>query len=57
MSQTYCTVRRGGPLSLTTAAECGARRVTYATSVFRETMAALDEIAADIHASLPEARH
>lgn len=49
------TVRRGGPLSLATAAECGARRVTYATSVFREVMAALDTIAADIHATLPVA--
>ena len=47
------TVRRGGPLSLDTAAEGGALRVTYATSVFRETMAALDEIAADIHGSIP----
>ncbi len=49
------TVRRGGPLSLATAAGCGARRVTYATSVFRETMAALDAIVTDIHASLPRA--
>lgn len=51
------TVRRGGPLSLATAAECGVRRVTYATSVFRETMAALDAIAADIHGSIPAASH
>jgi 2-methylisocitrate lyase-like PEP mutase family enzyme len=47
------TVRRGGPISLITAAQAGARRVTYATSIFRETMAALDEIAADIWASIP----
>lgn len=51
------TVRRGGPLSLATAAECGARRATYATSVFRETMAALDAIAADIHSALPQTTH
>jgi 2-methylisocitrate lyase-like PEP mutase family enzyme len=47
-------VRRGGPVSLGAAAEAGVRRVTYATSVFRETMAALDQIAADIRASIPE---
>jgi 2-methylisocitrate lyase-like PEP mutase family enzyme len=47
------TVRRGGPISLIAAATAGARRVTYATSIFRETMAALDQIATDIRASIP----
>ncbi|MCI0438897.1 MAG: isocitrate lyase/phosphoenolpyruvate mutase family protein [Chloroflexi bacterium] len=47
------TVRRGGPISLAAAAQAGARRVTYATSIFRETMAALDQIATDIRASIP----
>jgi 2-methylisocitrate lyase-like PEP mutase family enzyme len=45
------TVRRGGPLSLDAAAQAGARRATYATSVFRETMTALDGIVTDIRAS------
>jgi 2-methylisocitrate lyase-like PEP mutase family enzyme len=49
------TVRRGGPLSLDAAAEAGARRATYATSVFRETMTALDAIVADIHSAIPRA--
>jgi 2-methylisocitrate lyase-like PEP mutase family enzyme len=48
------TVRRGGPLALDAAAAAGARRVTYATSLFRETMAALDEIAAGIRAAIPD---
>ncbi len=47
------TVRRGGPLSVAGAAQAGARRVTYATSIFREVMAALDQIATDIRASIP----
>ena len=47
------TVRRGGPLSLDAAAEAGVRRVTYATSIFREMMTALDAIATDIHAAIP----
>jgi 2-methylisocitrate lyase-like PEP mutase family enzyme len=47
------TVRRGGPVSLAAAAHAGVRRVTYATSIFRETMNALDQIAADIRASIP----
>lgn len=46
------TVRRGGPLSIADAAKAGARRVTYATSIFREMMTALDQIAADIRASI-----
>lgn len=45
------TVRRGGPLSLDVAASAGARRVTYATSLFRDTMNALDGIAAEIRAA------
>ncbi|HEX5416313.1 MAG TPA: isocitrate lyase/phosphoenolpyruvate mutase family protein [Chloroflexota bacterium] len=49
------TVRRGGPLSLVDAAQAGARRATYATSVFREIMTALDQIAADIRAAIPGA--
>jgi 2-methylisocitrate lyase-like PEP mutase family enzyme len=46
-------VRRGGPLSLTDAAQAGARRVTYATSVFREVVTFIDQVAADIRASIP----
>ena len=49
-------VRRGGPISVIAAAEAGARRVTYATTIFRETMAALDQIATDIRASIPAVR-
>lgn len=48
------TVQRGGPISLEAAAAAGARRVTYATSIFRETMAALDAIAADIRLAIPD---
>ncbi|MCK9486473.1 MAG: isocitrate lyase/phosphoenolpyruvate mutase family protein [Dehalococcoidia bacterium] len=47
------TVRRGGPLSLQAAAAAGARRATYATSLFRDTMGALDTIAAEIRAEVP----
>lgn len=47
------TVRRGGPLSLRAAREAGARRVTYATSLFRDTMNALDAFATEIRADLP----
>ncbi|MCC6236032.1 MAG: isocitrate lyase/phosphoenolpyruvate mutase family protein [Dehalococcoidia bacterium] len=50
------TVRRGGPLSLDAAAAAGARRVTYATSLFRDTMNALDLIAAEIRAAAPGKR-
>lgn len=46
-------VRRGGPISNVGAAQAGARRVTYATSIFREMMTALDQIAVDIRASIP----
>lgn len=45
-------LRRGGPLSVAAAAAAGARRATYATSIFRETMTALDQIAADIQAQV-----
>jgi 2-methylisocitrate lyase-like PEP mutase family enzyme len=41
-------VRRGGPLSLERLAALGVRRVTYATSLFRETTAWLDGIAHEI---------
>lgn len=47
------TVRRGGPLSLGAAAEAGARRVTYATSIFREMMTAVEQIATAIHEAVP----
>ena len=50
------TVRRGGPLSLHQAAAIGLRRVTYATSIFRETMAALESIAAEVQAEGGEVR-
>lgn len=42
------TLRRGGPLSIETARAAGAQRATYATSLFRDTMAALDAIAVEI---------
>jgi 2-methylisocitrate lyase-like PEP mutase family enzyme len=41
-------VRRGGPLSLERLASLGVRRVTYATSLFRETMTLLDGIARQV---------
>ena len=44
------TVRRGGPISVAAAAEAGARRVTYATSIFREAMSLVDQIAAEVRA-------
>ena len=46
-------VRRGGPISLTAAAQAGARRVTYASSIFRDAMSLVDEIAAEIRAETP----
>jgi 2-methylisocitrate lyase-like PEP mutase family enzyme len=49
------TVRRGGPLSLGQAAALGARRVSYATSMFRETMSAVEAIANEVKALLPSA--
>ena len=48
------TLRRGGPLSIETARATGARRATYATSLFRDTMNALDAIAAEIRAAVLE---
>jgi len=48
------TLRRGGPLSIETARAAGARRATYATSLFRDTMTALDAIAAEIRATTLE---
>jgi 2-methylisocitrate lyase-like PEP mutase family enzyme len=41
-------VRRGGPLSLARAAALGVRRVSYATSIFREVMAGVERIAGQI---------
>ena len=41
-------VRRGGPLSLARAVSLGVRRVTYATSLFREARSAVEQIAAGI---------
>ncbi|MFN8534833.1 MAG: isocitrate lyase/phosphoenolpyruvate mutase family protein [Dehalococcoidia bacterium] len=46
------TLRRGGPLSIGDARTAGARRATYATSLFRDTMAALDAIAAEIRTAV-----
>jgi 2-methylisocitrate lyase-like PEP mutase family enzyme len=46
-------LRRGGPLSLAQAAALGVRRVTYATSMFRETIAALEGIVAEVKAAVP----
>jgi 2-methylisocitrate lyase-like PEP mutase family enzyme len=46
-------VRRGGAISLQRAAELGVRRVTYATSIFREVMTFVDGIAQDIKAQVP----
>jgi 2-methylisocitrate lyase-like PEP mutase family enzyme len=49
-------IRRGGPLSIDRAAALGVRRVSYATSIFRETMAFVDDVAADVRA-MTEAAH
>jgi 2-methylisocitrate lyase-like PEP mutase family enzyme len=46
-------LRRGGPISLQHAAALGVRRVSYATSIFREALATVDGIAAAIKAELP----
>lgn len=48
-------VRRGGTISLQRAAELGVRRVTYATSIFREVMSTVESIARDIMAQTPGA--
>jgi 2-methylisocitrate lyase-like PEP mutase family enzyme len=45
-------LRRGGPLTLARAAALGVRRVTYGTSFFRETLAALERIAAELRAEI-----
>ncbi len=45
-------VRRGGPLSLDRAAALGVRRVSYATSIFREAMIAVEGIASDIQSQV-----
>jgi len=50
------TLRRGGPLSIAAAREAGALRATYATSLFRETMTALEAIAADIREAVAAAQ-
>lgn len=50
------TVRRGGPLSLARAAALGVRRVSYATSIFRETMAGVERIANEVLAEVPSDR-
>jgi 2-methylisocitrate lyase-like PEP mutase family enzyme len=44
-------VRRGGPLSLDRLAALGVQRVTYATSLFRDLMTALEGIAGEIAAA------
>ncbi len=46
-------LRRGGPLSLERVAALGVRRVTYASSLYRETMSWLDGLARDLQAELP----
>jgi 2-methylisocitrate lyase-like PEP mutase family enzyme len=43
------TMRRGSPLSLAGVASLGVRRVSYATSVFREAAAAVEQIVGEIH--------
>jgi 2-methylisocitrate lyase-like PEP mutase family enzyme len=43
-------LRPGGPLSLQQAAAIGVRRVTYATSLFRAAMSALERLANEIQA-------
>jgi 2-methylisocitrate lyase-like PEP mutase family enzyme len=43
-------VRHGGPLSLQRAAALGVRRVTYAASMFRETMASLERLVQEVRA-------
>lgn len=48
------TVRRGGPIPVAAAAQAGARRVTYATSIFREAMSLVDQIAAEVRGEASE---
>jgi 2-methylisocitrate lyase-like PEP mutase family enzyme len=47
--------RRGGPLSLARLAALGVRRVTYATSLFREMTTWLDGVVREIAADSPVA--
>ncbi|MCK6564158.1 MAG: isocitrate lyase/phosphoenolpyruvate mutase family protein [Dehalococcoidia bacterium] len=46
------TLRRGGTLTIQSASAAGARRATYATTLFRDTMAALDGFAAEIRSEV-----
>jgi 2-methylisocitrate lyase-like PEP mutase family enzyme len=46
-------VRRGGPISLARAAALGARRVSYATSLYREAITHLDQTLTEIRADHP----
>jgi 2-methylisocitrate lyase-like PEP mutase family enzyme len=48
-------VRRGGPISLERAAAIGVRRVTYATSIFREALTAVEAIAHEIRSEAGQA--
>lgn len=45
-------LRRGGTLSLEDAAGLGVRRVTYATSIFRETLTGLEQTAHELKAQV-----
>jgi 2-methylisocitrate lyase-like PEP mutase family enzyme len=45
-------LRRGGPLTLQRAAALGIRRVSYAASIFRDTMNALDTMVREVKAEL-----
>jgi 2-methylisocitrate lyase-like PEP mutase family enzyme len=42
-------LRRGGPLSLQRAADLGVRRVSYAVSLYRETVTSLERLAGEIY--------
>jgi 2-methylisocitrate lyase-like PEP mutase family enzyme len=46
-------VRRGGSLSVEKAAALGVRRLTYATSIFRETISFLAAVAQEIRTGMP----
>jgi 2-methylisocitrate lyase-like PEP mutase family enzyme len=49
-------LRPGGPLSLQRAAALGVRRVSYAVSLFRETMAALNRLTSDLKSEVDALR-
>ena len=49
-------VRRGGPLTLRDAEALGVGRVTYASSIFREAMSAVDQAAEAVKAELSSSR-